>query len=88
MKIKQKRLWSWENVSQMCFDECCCTLPTYNDYNKLRDYVVGHPNPTDKDIYKAAKYIKKGWLYKQETVTDIMYKLANKVVKYIYEVEE
>jgi len=86
--IKLKREWNWQDLSQMCFNECCCTLPTNKDYNKLRDYVVGHPNPADKDIYKVAKYIKEHWLYKEEPIIDIMNKIANNIVKYIYEVEE
>lgn len=88
MKITQKRLWSWQNVFQMCYDECYCTLATYDDYDKLMNYIKEHKNPTDKDIYKVAKDIKEYSPNKEEQVRDIMYKLANEVVKYIYEVEE
>lgn len=86
--IKLKRAWDWEDIRVMCLDEYYCRLVTYNDYNRLKNYIEEHPSPTDKDIYKVAKDIKKHWFCKEETVTDIMSKIANNIVKYIYEVEE
>lgn len=92
MKIKQKRMWSWYHVAKMCCDECYYTLGTYDDYNKVMNYVEEHPNPTDEDIYKVAKDIQEHSFDKEEPeeepVTDIMHKLANNVVRCLYEVEE
>lgn len=88
MKIKQKRVWHWYDAAKMCCDERYYTLGTHDDYCKVMDYIEEHPSPSDKDVYKVAKDIKEHSSDKEEPVTNIMFKLANNVVRYLYEVEE
>ena len=88
MKIKLKRMWDGYDVAEMCKNECYYKCGTITDYKGVINYVEEHPNPTDKDIYKVAKDILEHSSDKEEPVTNIMFKLANKVIRYLYEVEE
>lgn len=72
----------------MCDNEDYYEHGTLCDYEKMMNYVSKHQNPTDKDIYEVAKDIKEHSFDKEEPVTNIMFKLANNVVRYLYEVEE
>ena len=88
MNIKTTKTWSSWDVRNMCVRENFYTCGNNEDYSKMLDYVNEHKNPEDMDIYIVAKDILKHTDENLcQTMENIMFILANDVVKYFYNIE-
>ena len=86
MKIIETRHWTAEDVRLMCIRENFYTLGDCYDYDNMLDTVSDKPTPTIEDIYQAAEDINRHTA--GQTVENIMFILANDVVKSCFEIEE
>lgn len=88
MELKKSRAWNAMDVRNMCVREGFYTCGYCGDYKKMLDFVESHKEPDDLDIYLVAKDI---LTYTdptlQQTIENIMYILANDVIKYFYEID-
>lgn len=84
MKIKEYRTWSVVDVRAMCIRENLFTCGTNDEYDDMFK-LVRDLEPTVDNIYAVAKSINDHSEY--NTVENIMYMLANDVVRYGYEIE-
>ena len=89
MDIKMTKNWSANDVRMMCIREGFYTEGTNEDYTKMLEFVDEHSeNPEDIHIYAVADSILMHTSKaKGQTLENIMYILANDVIKYFYEVE-
>lgn len=89
MKIKMNRVWNAADVRSMCIREKFYTCGNCEDYSQMLEYVDTHRNISeDFDIYAVARDILIHTDKElEQTVENIMYILANDVIKYFYEVE-
>ena len=77
------------DVRNMCIRENFYTCGNCEEYNKMLDYVFNHKNPELTDIYNVAKDILEHTDKElQQTIENIMFILANDVIRYFHEIEE
>lgn len=89
IEIKKIAAWSDMDVRDMCIKEGFYTRGDCRDYKNILDYVNNHNQPDDLDVYIVAENILNHTSTELgQTVENIMYILANDVIKYFYEVEE
>ncbi len=81
MKIKSEKFWSWNRVREMCIRENFYTCGDCDEYDAMLTKVRENA-PTDEMIYEIAKDINDHT--KGQTVTNIMFIIANDVVKTSY----
>lgn len=86
MKIIETRHWHVLDVRLMCVREVLYTKGSDEDYCKMLDIVRDNPRPTLDDIYHVAEDINRH--SEGQTVTNIMYMLANDVIKSCFDIEE
>lgn len=89
MEIKKSRAWSAMDVRSMCIRENFYTCGDCTAYMKMLDYVEEHKkDPEDMDIYLVANDILNHTSRElEQTVENIMFLLANDVIRYFYTVE-
>ena len=85
MEIKEYRTWSVEDVRAMCIRERLYTAGTGEEYRAMFR-MVNELTPTDENIYRVAEDISRHCNF--QTVTSIMYMLANDVVRRGFEIVE
>ncbi len=86
MKIIETRHWNSLDVRAMCIREDLYTLGDDEEYTAMLESVEDRSYPTLEDIYRVAEDI-----YRHsagQTVTNIMYMLANSVIKSCFDIEE
>ena len=86
MKIIETRTWSSYDVRAMCIRENLYTEGDGDEYTDMLNMVSEKRNPTLEDIYQVADDINRH--SEGQTVTNIMFMLANIVVKSCFEIEE
>ncbi len=85
MEIFETRNWNTIGVRAMCVNMGLYTNGTSSEYEALLNYVRNHRTPSLEDIYHVAKDID---LHSEgQTVTGIMYVLANDVIKSCFDIE-
>ena len=86
MQIKEYRTWSVDEVWAICNRRGLYTKGDSEEYDAMLSTVRRTPDPTLEDLYRVAENI---CLHSQfQTVTNIMYMLANEVVKSGFEIME
>lgn len=86
MKIIETRHWNAMDVRLMCIREVLYTKGTDKEYDAMLESVEDELFPTLEDIYRVAEDINRH--SEDQTVTNIMYMLANSVIKSCFDIEE
>ena len=86
MKIIETRHWNSLDVRAMCIREHLYTRGTSRDYDAMLESVEDELFPALEDIYRVAEDINRH--SEGQTVTNIMYMLANNVIKSCFDIEE
>ena len=86
MKIIETRHWNAMDVRLMCIREVLYTKGTDKEYDAMLESVEDESFPTLEDIYRVADDINRH--SEDQTVTNIMYMLANSVIKSCFDIEE
>jgi len=85
MKIKERRIWSANDIITMCRKNNLFNLGDLEEYDhtvSLTDIL----EPTDENIYLVAKRIVEK--SEDQTVENVMYLIANQAVYRTFEIEE
>ena len=83
-KITEKKVWTASDVRSACIRNSLYTRGDNEDYGHMLDW-VSRLYPNTENLYFIAEDIQKH--SKGQTVSNIMYILANEVVKTCYEIE-
>ncbi len=86
MKIIETRHWNSLDVRAMCIREDLYTLGDDEEYTAMLESVEDRSYPTLDDIYRVAEDINRHSA--AQTVTNIMYMLANSVIKSCFDIIE
>lgn len=86
MKIIETRHWNSLDVRAMCIREDLYTLGDDEEYTAMLESVEDRSYPTLDDIYRVAEDINRHSA--AQTVTNIMYMLANSVIKSSFDIIE
>ncbi len=86
MKIIETRHWNSYDVRAMCIREDLYTLGDDEEYIAMLESVEDRSYPTLEDIYRVADDINRHSA--GQTVTNIMYMLANNVIKSCFDIIE
>ena len=85
MKIKERRIWSANDIMKICRQNHLFNLGDLEEYDhtvSLTDIL----EPTDENIYLVAKRIVEK--SEDQTVENVMYLIANQAVYRTFEIEE
>jgi len=77
--------WSVSDVREACIRNSLYTRGTNEEYMKMFNMVSRVPNPSDIGIWQVAKDIAEHSA--GQTVTNVMFILANEAVKYTFELD-
>lgn len=86
MKIIETRHWNSYDVRAMCIREDLYTLGDDEEYTAMLESVEDESYPSLEDIYRVAEDINRH--SEGQTVTNIMYMLANNVTKSCFDIIE
>ena len=86
VKIKEVKRWSWEDIRLMCIRNNWYDSGSCQEYERMFD-IVRNNKPTKTNIYNVAMNILEH-TSDEQTVENIMFYIANDVVKTFYEIEE
>lgn len=83
--ITQTRTWSPDSVRMTCIKNDLYLMGDLDEYAAMLDRVDKIPNPSDYGLYVVAKDIAEH--SKGQTVTNVMYILANSAIWYTYKLD-
>ena len=84
-EITSTRTWSPDSVRMTCIKNDLYTMGDNDEYAAMLDRVDQFPNPSDYGLYVVAKDIAEH--SKGQTVTNVMYILANSAIWYTYKLD-
>ena len=83
-KIEEKRIWSVESVRSACIKNNLYTRGDNDDYSHMLGW-VRRLYPNEENLYFIAEDIQKH--SKDQTITNVMFILANDAVTYTFEID-
>lgn len=87
LSIKKIVKWSWMDVREMCIRNNWYDNGTCTEYDNMLNVVKKFDSPNDDDIFFIACDIVEH-TSEYQTIENVMFYLANDVVKTFYEIEE